>query len=638
MSKIIVSTPNLPVTARQNRVIIDISTPGPKGDKGDTGAPGTAQAAASTFAGLGTPTAGEVRRVTDNLGGLWFADGVSWLPVAGEMANVKRRGVKGDGTTDDTTAIHAVKTAAGVGGTLVFPPGTYLTTGLTADVASQNWILLAGATLKLKDSSGQVPVVNITATDVQIDGPGTIDGNRAGQTSITASPTTRQGVAIQPAAHRAKVFGLTIKNTVSMGVWTDGADDVQIERNRIVDCGVANANHKMIQAWFTADSSGLRICNNQIDCWTQNNGGIAVSCVGAGRTISRLRIQGNEVKVGNAGATATLGIELFCDNTTAIIKDASISGNVILGELNAITDQVYGISVGGPGSSSVSGATNVSVTGNVIRDCPAFSIEVIGSGISVSGNSCFNSGELLVAANQVTGGIRAVSIAGNTFYDCGVANLAVIALIGSTNGIYGITVTGNAIYDAKAQGIRQTGIVSGAIIQGNAVYGTNNAGMVFAGTFTDSAVVGNTMDLTGSAANSDGIQLASATITRLLIADNFIRGCARNGIYGNAASSGVDVRNNTITACTLHGINNAVAVDRWSVTGNRITGNDRGIIFFPAGTNINVYGNDVYSNPGGNYFLTGSTLVPFNIAGQDVSSGATDSGGSGFELLRTPNG
>jgi hypothetical protein len=37
VSKIVVSNPNLPVTARQNRVLIDISTPGPKGDKGDKG-------------------------------------------------------------------------------------------------------------------------------------------------------------------------------------------------------------------------------------------------------------------------------------------------------------------------------------------------------------------------------------------------------------------------------------------------------------------------------------------------------------------------------------------------------------------------------------------------------------------------
>ena len=39
--------------------------------------------------------------------------------------NVQDHGATGDGTTDDTTSIQAAITAAGVGGTVVFPPGDY---------------------------------------------------------------------------------------------------------------------------------------------------------------------------------------------------------------------------------------------------------------------------------------------------------------------------------------------------------------------------------------------------------------------------------------------------------------------------------------------------------------------------------
>lgn len=543
----------------------------------------------------------------------------------------------GNGAADDTAAIVAAKTAAGTDGMLIFPKGTYLHTGLEADIAGQTWVMW-GATLKLKDASAQVPVVLATADDVTLQGAGTIDGNRAGQTSISAGATTRHGIRAE-SVDDFTVVGMKILRTVAAAVWLDNVTDSLVADNKIADCGIADSNHKMIQVWYSlGDSEGVTIRGNRIDCQDQNNGGVGITCVGNGRTLSKILVGNNDIRVGNAGAVATLGVEAFCDNTSAAIKDSSIFGNIINGVLDAGTDQVYGISVGGPSNVSLQGDTNIAVWGNTIRDCTAFSIEVIGSGIAVTGNTLYNSGEMLIAADEVTGGIRAVSITGNTFIDCGVANLASIALSGSTNGIFGIVISDNSLNDCKAQGIRQTGIVRGANIRGNTFQGTANAGMAFAGTFTESIISGNTLDMTGSAADSDGILLANAAITKLIIEGNIIKGASRNGIYGIAVSSKVDLRNNLIFDCTLHGINAAAIMDRWTLTGNRIYDNDRGIIFFPAGTNINVYGNDVHDNPGGDYFLTGSTLVPFNIAGQDVSSGATDSGGAGFEYLRTPNG
>lgn len=542
----------------------------------------------------------------------------------------------GDGSTDDTAAISAAKTAAGVDGHLFFPKGTYITTGLTADVAGQLWDLTT-ATLKLKNAASEVAVLVVTADNVEI-ASGTIDGNRTNQSNLTSGATTRHGIRVE-SAEGVSIHNVKVRRTVAAGIWLDNVTKVTVADNDLDDCGMVDQNHKMIQLWYTlGNSEGVRITNNRIDCRDQNNGGIGLSCVGDGVVFSEIQIQGNEIYVGNAGATATLGIEIFCNNTTAAIKDVAVAGNTILGVIGASTDQVYGISVGGPTSTALGGDTNISVVGNTIRDCAAFSIEIIGSCISAVGNTIFNSGEMLVAANEVTGGIRAVSITGNTFVDCGVANLAVIALVGDVNGIAGITVSGNSSFDAKSQGIRQTGLVSRMSLAGNSFFGTLATGISLAGTLTDSCVVGNILDLGGAAADWDAIQLGASTITRLLIEGNTIRNATRNGIYANAAASVIDIRNNNISGCTLHGINAATAVDRWSISGNRISSNDRGIIFFPAGTNINVYGNDVYSNPGGNYFLDGSTLVPFNIAGQDVSSGATDSGGTGFELLRTPNG
>ena len=54
--------------------------------------------------------------------------------------NVRAHGATGDGTTDDTTAIQAaIDAAEAIGGTLYFPAGTYVVTGITSDTGIR-WV------------------------------------------------------------------------------------------------------------------------------------------------------------------------------------------------------------------------------------------------------------------------------------------------------------------------------------------------------------------------------------------------------------------------------------------------------------------------------------------------------------------
>jgi hypothetical protein len=164
------------------------------GPQGATGAPGTAAAAASTRAALGTPTAGEIRRVTDSVRGLWAADGTNWISLNGEAANVKHFLAAGNDVTDDTAAIQAAhNAAAALGGTVVFPPGNYVVAGALSWLADEvAWIGAGGNATQLR----------FTGTGVGLTvGDGTNQRN-----GIDLRHLTLRGVQTQPAT------GLWLRN------------------------------------------------------------------------------------------------------------------------------------------------------------------------------------------------------------------------------------------------------------------------------------------------------------------------------------------------------------------------------------------------------------------------------------------
>lgn len=103
-----------------------------------------------TTAGLPAPSiAGRLATLTDGLQGLYLDNGSLWVPVNYGGVNVKQHGAKGDGVTDDTTAINTAKTAAvAAGAPLIFPPGTYLHTGFSVTTSNFKMIGMGNAILK----------------------------------------------------------------------------------------------------------------------------------------------------------------------------------------------------------------------------------------------------------------------------------------------------------------------------------------------------------------------------------------------------------------------------------------------------------------------------------------------------------
>ncbi len=139
----------------------------------------------ATFATL--PQAGVFGRLRWVTGlGLFYDALTTWLPIFGggsrsDFITVKSYPflAKGDGVTDDQASIHAARDAAGPSGLIYFPPGTYYTSKLTANVASQKWILAPGAVLKAKTNLNDY-LLTVSAANVTLEG-GALDGNMANQ-------------------------------------------------------------------------------------------------------------------------------------------------------------------------------------------------------------------------------------------------------------------------------------------------------------------------------------------------------------------------------------------------------------------------------------------------------------------------
>lgn len=108
------------------------------------------------------------------------------------MRNVKSHGAVGNGVADDTAAIQSAMTA---GGTVVFPPGDYLVTGVTSGAATH----IVGVGNARLITASDAAILAVSASDVRIDnlrfagdGKGaSYDGGKTGQDAISINAKYR---------------------------------------------------------------------------------------------------------------------------------------------------------------------------------------------------------------------------------------------------------------------------------------------------------------------------------------------------------------------------------------------------------------------------------------------------------------
>ena len=159
-------------------------------------------------------------------------------------------GAVGDGTTDDATAIQNAINAAAGHGPLRFPaaqasgqPAVYLIGSALLIPSNSHLIIEAGATIRLANGANCAMFTLINnATQVIIDLFGTLDGNRANQTSAPAGsgigvqfPVGTRGGVISHCAIRGGSTGL-ITNCFHSPLSLAGATDVQVSGLAMTNC------------------------------------------------------------------------------------------------------------------------------------------------------------------------------------------------------------------------------------------------------------------------------------------------------------------------------------------------------------------------------------------------------------------
>lgn len=445
----------------------------------------------------------------------------------GELVhNVLDYGAAGDGIADDTAEIHAARDAAGVGGKLFFPAGTYLSS-LTASVADQTWELSEGAVVNMKTGSSHV--LNITATGVTVTG-GVFDG-----TNGTATNGTQQGLVIN--ADDAVVENLTVQNTPQYGISTYDHNNVTIRGCTVINTYAAGI---WIQNQLAAPSNIYDI--SVIDCLVDNSaaGDRAAGITAYGgltnRRVNRVKFIGNTVRIPYDQSDVNTGC-LGVINAT----DAVLDGNVCSGSYISI---------------SCANIVNTAITNNVIRGFKYVGIELPEGtdGVAVVGNMLNPDGVAGTSPSGIqasNGAIEDLTIAGNTLLNFTRDNSTAIKFASGAIANR-VSVTGNVISGAGYifKGIFFTDEVENISVSGNIIDGTGSttsSGIEFAYSITGASITGNHFSNltlgavrfgTGSAITQDYIRLAGngyVSCGPILVNSNYGAGAGALGSNVSAA-------------------------------------------------------------------------------------------------------
>jgi hypothetical protein len=259
-------------------------------------------------------------------------EGCAEAPASPLVVDVKQKGAKGDGQTDDTAAIQAaIDEIAGTGGTVFVPDGTYLVVTAAGKkrlaLKSKMTLKLAkGATLKaIPNDSEKYSVLWISGvSNVTVTG-GTLEGDREERKGKSGS--WGMGIHINRGASHVTISGLTAKKMWGDGFYVQGAKDVTF-------CSVVADNNRR-QGLSIIDAEGLVVLNSifKNTRGTRPSAGIDFEPDDGEQKVTDVRIENSQfldnegpgiLIAGKKGAVARVELtrNVFKGNRAIVVKNA----------------------------------------------------------------------------------------------------------------------------------------------------------------------------------------------------------------------------------------------------------------------------------------------------------------------------
>lgn len=437
-------------------------------------------------------------------------------------ANVKDFGAIGNGTADDTAAIHAARDAAGVGGKVTFPAGTYLVSNLTASVSNQTWELTDSAVVR--SSADATKLLMVTGVGSSVVG-GLFDG-------IAMKPDIRgRKNGIQVGASGVSITRVTVANSPFYGIAAYNCSDI-----KVLDCTVTNSYVEgiWVQNSLPTPAKNVEVSGNWVDNSSGGDhcGGIGVRGNSANQRILNVRITRNTVRL-PYNQTAETGALGATNCTDYIVQNNVLSGGFL------------GITCPNP--------TNATISDNVVRGFSYVGIEIPGavSSVAVERNLVDPDGTSATAGIQASGGsVDSLSLTGNTVKNFS-ADSYLISFI-STSISRRIAIQGNYLTSggnsAAFTGVYFNDNVTGLTMSKNHVDGSSSAtscGIKFLKSASDVSVGDNLFANLSEAV----VLLASSgggyTLDDIRISGNTVVNCA--AVLRDATANGSVVGKNVFT-------------------------------------------------------------------------------------------
>ena len=454
--------------------------------------------------------------------------------LMGPVYNVKAFGAKGDGVTDDTTALGSAAAVA-TGANLWLPPGTYITTQLSALAGCMligsgpgvSIIKRKSSSIANGNSNNTGAVIFFNAGLAGLSDPGThlqfcgardltIDGNAAGNTGVTNANLGCHGFR---ASYSDFVFleNVEIKNCLDSGFYLFGCS-----KSRHIGC----VSHGNGQISVASSRNGFSVTGPQDDATDRavQDEHIFIGCESYSNTDEGFAI-GRNGRIIIAGCIShdngDMGIE--GDSGTATSDTTSVPAGWIIANNHVYSNGTHGIGI------SNANVQRIAAIGNVVEDNP-------GDGITLANTS----GALAIVADNIIRNWGTAAAGNHGIIISSGFNAAVVAdnLLEGGSG----TLSTGIVFIAQAAARR-------AQITGNLIIAAGGGGLAITGALTG-RIAGNIVDTTVSA-STRGFVISSGSsgaVSDLIVEDNQALNCISDGFLvrtnGTAAITNLRFRGN----------------------------------------------------------------------------------------------